>query len=126
VLCRPARTLPTLVTAAPRSRSAPHADGIRQVTVHDARHTAATLLPAQSVDQRVVMEILGHSQISLTSRYAHALPPVNNRRRLANRLGPVGRDVSPTATRSAVSPHEGSEIPGQWWGARGSNPEPTD
>jgi integrase len=50
--------------------------GIRQVRVHDARHTAATLLLAQGVDQRVVMEILGHSQISMTSRYAHVLPQV--------------------------------------------------
>jgi integrase len=50
------------------------AAGIRQVRVHDARHTAATLLLAQGVDQRVVMEILGHSQISMTSKYAHVLP----------------------------------------------------
>jgi site-specific recombinase XerD len=28
------------------------------------------------VDQRVVMEILGNSQISMTSRYAHVLPQV--------------------------------------------------
>jgi site-specific recombinase XerD len=41
-----------------------------QLRVHDARHTAATLLLAQGVDQRVVMEILGHSQISMTSHYA--------------------------------------------------------
>src|SRR5262252_5780023 len=50
--------------------------GIRRVRVHDARHTAATLLLAQGVDQRVVMEILGHSQISMTSKYAHVLPQV--------------------------------------------------
>lgn len=31
-------------------------------------HAAATLLLAQGVDQRVVMDILGHSQISMTSR----------------------------------------------------------
>jgi integrase len=52
------------------------AAGIRRVRVHDARHTAATLLLAQGVDQRVVMEILGHSQISMTSKYAHVLPQV--------------------------------------------------
>ena len=36
------------------------------------------LLPSCSpeVDQRVVMEILGHSQISMTSKYAHVLPEV--------------------------------------------------
>jgi integrase len=50
--------------------------GIRDARVHDARHTAATLLLAQGVDQRVVMEILGHSQIAMTTRYAHVLPQV--------------------------------------------------
>jgi integrase len=48
--------------------------GIRDARLHDARHTAATLLLAQGVDQRVVMEILGHSQISMTTRYTHVLP----------------------------------------------------
>jgi integrase len=52
------------------------AAGIRDVRVHDARHTAATLLLAQGVNQRVVMQILGHSQISMTSRYTHVLPQV--------------------------------------------------
>jgi len=52
------------------------AAGIRQVRVHDARHTAATLLLAQGVDQRVVMAILGHSQISMTFKYTHVLPEV--------------------------------------------------
>ena len=52
------------------------AAGIRRMRVHDARHTAATLLLAQGVDRRVVMEILGHSQISMTARYAHVLSQV--------------------------------------------------
>ena len=47
---------------------------VRDARLHDARHTAPTLLLAQGVDQRVVMEILGHSQISMTSKYAHILP----------------------------------------------------
>jgi integrase len=50
--------------------------GIRDARVHDARHTAASLLLAQGVGQRVVMQILGHSQISMTSKYAHVLPQV--------------------------------------------------
>ena len=57
-------------------RSLLEAVGARQVRVHDARHTAAMLLLAQGVDQRVVMTILGHSQISMTSKYAHVLPEV--------------------------------------------------
>ena len=42
---------------------------------HDLRHTAASLLLAQGVHPRVVMEILGHSQIKLTmDTYSHVVP----------------------------------------------------
>jgi integrase len=42
---------------------------------HDLRHSCATLLLAQGVAARTVMEILGHSQISLTmNTYAHVMP----------------------------------------------------
>lgn len=45
------------------------------IRFHDLRHTAATLLLAQGVDPRTIMETLGHSQISLTlNTYAHVLP----------------------------------------------------
>jgi integrase len=41
---------------------------------HASRHTAASILLAQGVDLRVVMEVLGHSQIALTANtYAHVL-----------------------------------------------------
>jgi integrase len=78
------------------------AAGIRDARVHDARHTAATLLLAQGVDQRVVMEILGHSQISMTSKYAHVLPQVMTD--AADRIGQAlwGSVAQPTATRTAT------------------------
>jgi integrase len=42
---------------------------------HDLRHSCATFLIAQGVHPRVVMELLGHSQISVTmNTYAHVLP----------------------------------------------------
>ncbi|MGI8422981.1 MAG: tyrosine-type recombinase/integrase [Chloroflexota bacterium] len=42
---------------------------------HDLRHTCASLLLAQGLDLRLIMEILGHSQISLTANlYTHVLP----------------------------------------------------
>ncbi|NLE73911.1 MAG: site-specific integrase, partial [Actinobacteria bacterium] len=40
--------------------------GIRDQRFHDLRHCCGTLLVAQGVHPRVVMEILGHSQISVT------------------------------------------------------------
>ncbi len=45
--------------------------GVRAARVHDARHTAATLLLEQGTDIRVAQQILGHSQLSLTQRYTH-------------------------------------------------------
>jgi hypothetical protein len=43
--------------------------------LHDLRHTTATLLLGQGVHPRVVMETLGHSQVSLTlDTYSHILP----------------------------------------------------
>jgi integrase len=48
------------------------AAGLRRVRLHDLRHTAASLMLAQGVNPRVVMEILGHSQISVTmNTYSH-------------------------------------------------------
>lgn len=42
---------------------------------HDLRHSTATVLMGEGVPARVVMELLGHSQISLTmNTYSHVLP----------------------------------------------------
>ncbi|HEV8534838.1 MAG TPA: tyrosine-type recombinase/integrase [Candidatus Limnocylindria bacterium] len=38
---------------------------------HDLRHSAATLLLAEGVPQRVIMEVLGHSRITTSERYLH-------------------------------------------------------
>ncbi|MGD0946780.1 MAG: site-specific integrase [Candidatus Binatia bacterium] len=49
--------------------------GLPHKRFHDLRHTAASLLLAQGVHPRVVMEILGHSQISVTmNTYSHVMP----------------------------------------------------
>jgi integrase len=41
------------------------------------RHSAASLLLALNIHPRVVMELLGHSQISLTmDTYSHTVPEI--------------------------------------------------
>jgi integrase len=51
------------------------AAGVWYVGVHVARHTAATLLLQQGVQVRVVMDILGHTQLSQTVvTYLHTPP----------------------------------------------------
>ncbi|MGI5250069.1 tyrosine-type recombinase/integrase [Actinacidiphila glaucinigra] len=48
--------------------------GLRVIRLHDARHGCATLLTAAGVAPRVVMEILGHSQIAVTMNvYTHVV-----------------------------------------------------
>ena len=42
--------------------------------VHDLRHSTATYLLAAGVPDRLVMGIMGHSQLSMTMRYQHVLP----------------------------------------------------
>ena len=51
------------------------AAGLERIRVHGLRHTCATILLAQGEHPRVVMETLGHSQISLTlDTYSHVMP----------------------------------------------------
>jgi integrase len=50
------------------------AANVRDARLHDARHTAATLLLAQGVDARVAMQLLGHSQLAMTMHYTHGVP----------------------------------------------------
>jgi integrase len=48
---------------------------LRRLRFHDLRHTCATLLLAQGVHPRLIMEILGQSQISITMNLcAHVIP----------------------------------------------------
>jgi integrase len=59
--------------------------GLPRQRFHDLRHACATLLLAQGVAPRVVMETLGHSQISLTmNTYSHVVPSMT--RHAADRM----------------------------------------
>ena len=60
--------------------------GLRRQRFHDLRHACASLLLAQNVHPRVVMETLGHSTISLTmNTYSHVLPAAQ--REAAGKMG---------------------------------------
>lgn len=49
--------------------------GVRRRRFHETRHTCATFLIAQGEHPRVIMEQLGHSNISITmNTYAHIMP----------------------------------------------------
>jgi integrase len=49
--------------------------GVRHIRLHDGRHTAATLLLTAGVHPRVVMDLLGHSQMRTTTDiYSHVMP----------------------------------------------------
>ena len=49
--------------------------GVRDARLHDARHTAATIMLTMGVPARVVMQVLGHSQITLTlGSYSQVAP----------------------------------------------------
>jgi len=71
--------------------------GLPRQRFHDLRHACASLLLAQGVAPRVVMETLGHSQISLTlNTYSHVIPALG--RAAAEQmdlvLGPHSVDVA--------------------------------
>ncbi len=59
--------------------------GVRDARLHDARHTAATLLLHQGVAPRVAMQLLGHSQIAMTMHYTHVVPELA--REATDRMG---------------------------------------
>ena len=49
--------------------------GLPHIPFHNLRHSAATILLTMGVHPKVVQELLGHSQISMTmDTYSHVLP----------------------------------------------------
>ena len=67
--------------------------GLRDQRLHDLRHACASLLMGQGVSPRVVMETLGHSQISLTmNTYSHVIPDLQ--RNAANQMDEIMTSTS--------------------------------
>jgi integrase len=62
--------------------------GIAKRRLHDARHTAATLMYSQGVGIETISRALGHSSSAITSKlYVHsALEPLENAARLLDQI----------------------------------------
>jgi len=77
--------------------------GIPNLRFHDLRHSAATYMVTGGIDLVTVSEILGHSDIKMTMRYAHPTP--ENRRKAVNVLAAVfdqkGRNQEKSGTNMA-------------------------
>ena len=59
--------------------------GIRDGRLHDARHTAATVLLLLGVSEQTMMGLMGWSNPAMAQRYAHMADPI--RRDIATRVG---------------------------------------
>ena len=72
--------------------------GLPDTRFHDLRHTCATLLLTKGVHPKVVQEVLGHSNISITlDTYSHILPNMQKEaaRVMEDLVDPFDRGVSP-------------------------------
>lgn len=87
--------------------------GLRRIGWHVLRHTFASQLVIAGVNMKAVQELLGHSDIRVTMRYAHLAPStlhdavrVLEERVVANQdFGqPVGNALTTQATRESKTP----------------------
>lgn len=83
-------------------RRAREAAGMPHVHFHDLRHSCATILLGLGVDLHVVREILGHTSIKTTERYAHVM--VKPQRQALAKLGRLHQDLHRPAKRRPNAP----------------------
>jgi integrase-like protein len=111
-------------------------EGLPPIRLHDLRHGAATLALAGGADLKVIQAMLGHASIILTAdTYTSVLPDLARATAeavaaqilKAARTPPASPRPHPGLTRRRHDHPQGCVTAGQGpWGARGSNPEPTD
>jgi integrase len=87
--------------------------GVREARLHDARHTAATMLLVLGVPQRVVMDLMGWSHTAMTLRYQHVSGQV--RHDIAAQVGGLlwARNETGTETTKGTTMRPTSESAGQ-------------
>lgn len=86
--------------------------GLRRITVHQTRHTAATLLKSMGVQARDVQLILGHANVSTTQQlYQHGFVEEHFAAlsRVADAIS-VGHDVAGAVSSDAADGHAGRQL----------------
>ena len=78
-------------------REAREAAGMKHVRLHDLRHTYASWLVQAGESLATVRDLLGHSSLQVTSRYAHL--DLEHLRRAVARLPDIGTKSMKTARR---------------------------
>ena len=111
-------------------------EGLPPIWLHDLRRGAATLALAGGADLKAIQAMLGHASIILTAdTYTSVLPDLARATAeavaaqilKAARTPPASPRPHPGLTRRRHDHPQGCVTAGQGpWGARGSNPEPTD
>lgn len=71
--------------------------GVAERRLHDARHTAATVLLLLGVPERTVMSVMGWSSTAMAARYQHVVGSI--RRDVADQIGGLLR--TPPGTTQA-------------------------
>lgn len=80
------------------------AAGVRDARLHDARHTAATVLLLLGVPDRATMEIMGWSHSAMAARYQHLTGAIRDD--IASRVGGLLWGPSETQTETPVQDTE--------------------
>jgi integrase len=70
--------------------------GVRDARLHNARHTAATVLLLLGVQDRAVMDLMGWSTVAMKTRYMHVTDGL--RRDVANQLNAYFWETNETQT----------------------------
>jgi integrase len=77
------------------------AAGLVDVRFHDLRHTCGSWLAQAGVPQSHIAEVLGHSTLRMTKRYAHIAPATA--RAAVEKLEAVPRQVPTQATEEVAA-----------------------